>query len=116
MKSNGSSGIVSDPNAIANQIQIQSTHLSAFLATMGCKPIMVNRGPERTAQGNPIAKWVFDVDDKLREIVKMWANPNAEAADWEQMTYEQREIVINIVNAFSDNLKHFLSDAKREAI
>lgn len=107
-------------------VQLQSTHLSAFLATHNCKPVAVVKGPEVTSLGNPVAKWRFMSTENLKDIAIRWSHPVKDAADWDDLNKaelegktftaaEVKDILINSTTGFSDNLRHFLSDAKRES-
>jgi hypothetical protein len=114
MKSNPTATPI--PESEGSFISLQSTHLSAFLATCECNPTGLLKGPEVTAMGNQVTKWHFKVTPMLEEIVKRWRHPKTEARDWGQLSDEEKDVVINFITAFSDNLKHFLSDAKRESV
>ena len=91
-----------------------STHLAAFLGTCGCQPVTIKRGPEKTGLGTPVVKWVYTGTPKSEQIMLMWRKPNKEARDWDALNDEEKEIVINFLTAFSENLRHFLAEAKKD--
>jgi hypothetical protein len=93
---------------------VQSTHLAAFMATADCKLVTIKKGPERTNLNTPVTKWVYQGGDKAEEIMMRWARPNKESRDWDHLTNEEKDIVINHLTAFSDNLRHFLTEAKKD--
>lgn len=97
---------------VASFLTTQSTHLADFLATCGCSIQQVVRGPERTPDGKPVCKWVFPDTAMATEIMMLWKNPPKNSRDWEQLTFEEKQIVVNFVTAFSDNLRHFIQTAK----
>lgn len=100
---------------VASVLITSSTHLADFLATCGCKIQQVESGPERTPDGRPVCKWVFEESQTAKEIMVLWKNPPTTARDWEHLNHEERCIVINMVTAFSDNLYHFIKRAKEGA-
>jgi hypothetical protein len=97
---------------VASVLVTGSTHLADFLATCGCKIQQTTSGPERTPEGRPVVKWVFDESPTATEIMALWKNPPDNSRDWEQLSFEEKQIVINFVTAFSDNLRHFIKQAK----
>lgn len=96
---------------VAAVVVTPSTHLADFLATCGCQIQQVLSGPERTPTGAPVVKWVFQESEKAKEIMILWKQP-PDARDWDQLNHEEKQIVINFVTAFSDNLHHFIKRAK----
>lgn len=90
-----------------------STHLAAFLGTMGCKPQEVLKGPERTQLGYPVTKWVYENDGRAEEIYAMWGKAVAGGGGWETWDQPTKELVVNVLAAFTDNLRHFLTEVKR---
>ena len=102
-----------DPVKVADSIITNSVHLATFLGTMGCKPVQIHKGPERTQLGYPITKWEFENDGRAEEIYGMWGKPSAVAPSWETYPDEVKQLVIDIITAHSDNLRHFLQEAKR---
>jgi hypothetical protein len=101
-----------DPVAVAAVVVTSSTHVADFLATCGCQIQQVISGPERTPDGKPVVKWVFEETQTAKEIMVLWKNPPKDARDWEHLSHEEKCIVINMVTAFSDNLYHFVKRAK----
>jgi len=97
---------------LASVVVTPSTHLADFMATCGCEIQQVLYGPERTQDGRPVAKWVFEESVTAKQIMIMWKNPPTDSRDWEHLTDEERGIVVNMVTAFSDNLFHFIKKAK----
>jgi hypothetical protein len=97
---------------IAAVLITSSTHLADFLATCGCPIQQVTSGPERTPDGRPVVKWIFEETSTAREIMLMWKNPPRDSRDWEHLNPEEKAVVVNIVTAFSDNLFHFIKKAK----
>ena len=102
-----------EPVKVADSIITNSVHLATFLGTMGCKPVQIHKGPERTQLGYPITKWEFENDGRAEEIYGMWGKPSATAPSWETYPDEVKQLVIDIITAHSDNLRHFLMEAKR---
>jgi hypothetical protein len=101
-----------DGQVVAQVLCTSSTHLADFLATCGCPIQQVLTGPERTPDGRPVVKWVFPENSTATEIMVLWKNPPKDTRDWEQLSFEEKQIVINFVTAFSDNLRHFIKQAK----
>lgn len=101
---------------VASVVVTPSTHLANFLATCGCEIQHVVTGPERTPDGRPVVKWVFQDTRTAEEIMVGWKNPPKDAPDWEHLTPRERDIVINMVTAFSDNLHHFIRIAKNGGV
>lgn len=109
-----SAAVVDPGKVIAEVVVTSSTHLADFLATCGVKPQQILAGPERRPGDNaPVVKWCFHSSPKAEEIMLLWAKPPKDARDWDRLTPEEKGIVINFVTAFSDNLHHFISQAKR---
>jgi hypothetical protein len=97
---------------IASVVVTPSTHLADFMATCGCQIQQTVSGPERTPQQTPVVKWVFQASPKAEEIMVLWKNPPQDTRDWDELTQDEKKIVINFVTAFSDNLHHFIKRAK----
>ena len=97
---------------VAAVLITSSTHLADFLATCGCEIQQCTYGPERTPDGRPVCKWLFNETPTALEIMRLWKNPPKDARDWEHLTPEEKQIVVNIVTAFGDNLFHFIAKAK----
>ena len=101
-----------EPIQVASVLVTQSTHLADFLATCNCPIQQVVRGPERTPDGRPVCKWVFPETGTATEIMLLWKDPPKDTRDWDQLSFDEKRIVINFVTAFSDNLRHFIKAAK----
>lgn len=97
---------------VAAVLVTPSTHLADFLATCGCTIQQTLSGPERTPDGRPVCKWIFEETKTATEVMLLWKNPPKDTRDWENLTEEEKRIVINFVTAFSDNLYHFIKMAK----
>lgn len=97
---------------IASVLVTPSTHLADFMATCGCQIQQVVSGPERTPDGKPVVKWVFPETTTATEVMVLWKKPPKDSRDWDQLTFEEKQIVVNFVTAFSDNLRHFIKTAK----
>lgn len=97
---------------VASVLVTSSTHLACFMATCGCEIQQITSGPERTPDGRPVVKWVFNETPTATEIMLGWKKPPTNARDWEHMNPEEKLVTLNIVTAFSDNLFHFIKKAK----
>jgi hypothetical protein len=101
-------------HVVAATVNTPSTHLADFLATCGCQLQQVISGPERTPSGSPLRRFVFQCTPKAEEIMVAWKNPPRDTRDWDELTPEEKAIVLNFVTAFSDNLYHFQKRAKED--
>ena len=101
-----------DEQQLAAVVVTPSTHLADFMATCECQIQQTVSGPERTPDGRPVVKWVFEDSPKAEEIMVLWKSPPKDTRDWDHLTAEEKAIVINFVTAFSDNLHHFIKRAK----
>ncbi len=93
-------------------VSTPNLHLATMLGTAGCKPLQIAKGPERTSTGVPQVKWLYEDNRAAEEIMAMWKNPNTKAKAWEQLTKDEKDIVVNFVTAFAANLKHYLGHTK----
>ena len=103
------------PKQVASLLFTQNVHLATFMATAGCEPQQVLRGPERTQLGHPIVKFVYDNSGGVaEEIFAMWSNPKTDARGWGDLSREEKEILINFITAHANNLRHFLAEVKKD--
>ena len=95
-----------------------STHLATMLGTCDAKlRLPCPTGPERTPSGEPVVKFVFDETAEVKEIMMLWGEMNRNPPpptwnDWSKLSDEQRQIVMNFVTAFSQNLHWYMKLAK----
>jgi hypothetical protein len=92
-------------------LSTSSLHLATLMASVGCKPQQIVRGPTLTAVGTKQVTWVFAHDETAEEVMGLWQNIQP-AKDWDAMTWEERAMCINVVHAFAGNLRHFLGHTK----
>ena len=103
---------MSDP--IPAQIEFVATssvHLATLMATCGCKPQRLVRGPRVLSDGSLQTHWCFDSTPKGKELVCLWQHP-LEVPEWENLTAHERHIVTAYASAFAANIKHFVGHAK----
>lgn len=97
-------------------VSTSNLHLATLLATVGAQPQQIIQDGGVTPEGNPLTRWVFKADGLAEETIAFWNNPGKyrngrdvlPIRDWEQMTHEERSMAINVVAAFTSNLKHFV--------
>ena len=91
-------------------------YLACFLATMKCKPHGRTHLPAKTAAGNPVVVYQFDNSDKVAgDIAKHWGNYTLDwAPGWQTWTAKERQMAIDLITAFTHNLRWFLNDVKRK--
>ena len=94
-------------------VTTSSLHLAALLGTLGAKHLKKTYGPDKTPQGQPKVRWVFESDSLTDEIAALWQKP-INKVQWDGLTREQRDCVISVVSAFADNLKHYIAHTKEK--
>lgn len=102
-------------------VTTSNLHLATLLATCGCTPISKVKMQAKTPAGDPLTQWTFKSDAVADEVMALWQNPGKfrkgralEACrDWEQMTHEERAMAVNVLAAFTSNLRHFLATIKK---
>ncbi len=102
-----------------DSIVTNDVHLATFLATLECDPQQILKGPERTNYG-PVTKWVYGNNGIAEEIYILWSKANANPSErkdfgpgWETWEPEKKEFAVALLAAYTNNLRHFLAEAKR---
>jgi len=96
-----------------------SVYLATFLGTMGCKPLSITKGPERTLNGDKVTKFIYDnMDGVAKDIYAHWGKPMSDefmaSINWNKFNKTEKQAIIAIISAFCGNLRHFLNEVKKQ--
>jgi hypothetical protein len=104
---------------VASHVGTSSLHLACFIATVGGKLVKVEQGPDKTRDGKLLTRWDFNSTPEIDQAMALWqAQPdkireklgkeNMVMKDWGGMNFGERASVVDIMTAFSHNLRHFI--------
>jgi len=101
---------------IAEVVVTPSVYLACFLGTMGCTPQQILKGPERTQLGHPITKWVYENKGLAEELYIRWGKPDEVFPEYKDWSEREKQLVASYVSAFAENLRHFLTEVKKDGV
>jgi hypothetical protein len=97
-------------------------HIANLCKMLGVPFLGVTATTRLTPQGTPEIRWGFQGTPEYQEIVALWRDRGMPVLatdsgkspflDWNQFSKEEKELVIEVVAAFCNHLKHTVREAK----